>query len=117
MRMVTPEGLSLLSQANPIAELAAERGLHPQPIGRMHVALCPFHGGEGLRLYSDTGRFRCFECREDGNVFGLVAALDGISFLAVLDLLAARAAIDLDQLMPGRPVVVPLWALTPPAGW
>ena len=121
MRIVTKEGLSRLLSATPIAALAAERGLAPKPRGGIHVARCPFDGSDELRLYDDTGRFRCFACGESGNAFGLVAMLDGLTFLEALSLLADRAGLDLDQVMSGRPgpprSVVPVWALTPPAVW
>ena len=120
MRIVTKEGLRELLSATPIAALAAERGLCPKPVGGIHIARCPFDGGsEGLRLYDDTGRFRCFMCGESGNTFGLVATLDGLTFLETLTLLADRGGLDLDQVMSNRSgpprSSVPVWALTPPA--
>ncbi len=102
MRLVTKDGLDRLQQANPIARLAAERGLDPKRHGLICTARCPFHGsGEvpSLLLFPRTGRFRCTSCGEDGNVFALVVRLDHIDLVAALGRLAERAGLDLDAVM------------------
>lgn len=125
MRLVTKVGIDRIIQANPIAAVAAERGLTLQPLGqRLLVGRCPFElaaTGRAL-LVEPGGRFRCLTCfRQGGNVIGFVMHLDRLTFLSALERLATRAGLDLDELMDSPPPrrqartsEVPLWALTPP---
>jgi DNA primase len=128
MRLVTKEGIERLLLANPIAELAAERGIHLEPLGsELLVGRCPRHedtAGRSLLVERTSGRFRCLACPlYGGNVIGFVIQVDRVPFMAALERLSLRAGLDLDELMgeasPARPrrravrSVVPAWALTP----
>lgn len=125
MRLVTKDGIDRIIKANPIAALAAEHGVELRPLGKtLLVGRCPFEEtatGRAL-LVEPSGRFRCLTCfRKGGNVIGFVMHAERVNFLTALERLAARAGLDLDELMgsplPSRPAYsseVPLWALTPP---
>jgi DNA primase len=127
MRMLRPDALVLLSQLNPIAELAADYGLEPRLEGRHVVARCPFRTscGHQLVLALRTGRLRCEGCGTFGNFVSIVVRLEGLSVMGALRRLAERAGVDFDEeLLEGgdqappptgrRMSTVPLWALTPP---
>jgi DNA primase len=127
MRLITKGGIERLLSANPIAEVAAEHGIALVALGSsLLVGRCPLERattGKSLLIEPTSGCFRCLTCwAHGGNVIGFVIQLDRVPFLAALELLAARAGLDLDAIMaePARPKraasEVPLWALTPPPG-
>ncbi len=60
---------------------------------------CPFHGEKfaSLRVAPAIrgGRFHCFGCGADGDVFDFVMAIDQLTYVDAVMRLAARAGIDL----------------------
>ena len=127
MRLVTREGIERLLSANPIAEVAAERGIELVALGSsLLVARCPLERaatGKSLLIEPTSGRFRCLTCwAHGGNVIGFVIQLDRVPFMAAMERLAERAGLDLDAVMTGRArsrrqvSEVPRWTLTPPPG-
>ncbi len=126
MRIVTRDGIERVLRANPIAEVAAEHGIHLRALGEgLLVGRCPRHpdsAGLSLLIEPGSGRFRCLVCWfHGGNVIGLVMQLDGLPFMPAVLKLAARAGFDVETFMSERErprlvprSEVPAWALTPP---
>jgi DNA primase len=127
MRMLRPDAFALLSQLNPIDELAADYGLEPRLVGRHVVARCPFRTscGHQLALALRTARLRCDGCGVIGNFITLVVRLEGLPVMAAIGHLAERVGIEVEDLLTDesgqldrrdrrRTSTVPLWALTPP---
>jgi DNA primase len=117
---VSKEGIERIKSANPIAAVAAERGLEVKKQGRQLVALCPFHSEKSpsFVLSPPKGMFHCFGCGAAGDVIGFVTKHDKVSFGRALEILAKRAGLDLKTLMEDRPRTlrpVPAEALAPPA--
>lgn len=67
--------------------------------GKKYWALCPFHNEKtpSFSIDPENGLYYCFGCKEGGNVFTLLAKLDGLSFGEALRKLAAEAGVNLSQ--------------------
>ncbi len=65
--------------------------------GKKFWALCPFHKEKTASFSVDpeSGLYYCFGCKEGGNVFTFLQAMDGLSFGEALAKLAAEAGVDL----------------------
>jgi DNA primase catalytic core len=117
---VTKEGIEIVKQANPLADVVSERGITLKRKGRTLIARCPFHDPDKTPSFVVTppkGLFHCFGCGVAGDVIGFVTRYDKVSFTVALEQLARRAGLDLGKLMESRPRVpqrTPLEVLTPP---
>ncbi len=71
--------------------------------GRTYKALCPFHAEKtpSFIVWPETGTWKCFGCGEGGDLFHFVMKRDRIDFREALELLAARAGVELPS-RPGR---------------
>jgi hypothetical protein len=118
---VTKEGIEAVKAANPLQDVAAERGFEFRKKGQVLVARCPFHSPDKTPSFTVTpskGLFHCFGCGVAGDVIGFVTRHDGVSFRSALETLARRASLDLTPLMepaPPRQVRAAAAARTPPA--
>jgi len=79
---VTKEGIERIRSANPLAAVAAERGVELKRKGKSLVGLCPFHREKtpSFSVTPDKGLFRCFGCDASGDVISFVSKHDGLSF-------------------------------------
>jgi DNA primase len=66
--------------------------------GRNWVGLCPFHAEKtpSFNVREETGRYRCFGCDKSGDVFTFVQEIDHTDFVGAVEVLAARAGIQLN---------------------
>jgi DNA primase len=75
-----------------IADVAAGYGLEARPVGRVWMAVCPFHDDHQPSLLLDPrdGHFHCFSgrCGAHGDVIDLVRRLEGVGFLEAVARLA-----------------------------
>lgn len=64
--------------------------------GKSYTGLCPFHGEKSpsFHVRPETGRYHCFGCGRDGDIFSFVMEKDGLSFSEALDELARYAGIE-----------------------
>ncbi len=67
--------------------------------GRTYKGLCPFHSEKtpSFVVYPDEGRYHCFGCGADGDIFTFLEQKEGLSFPEALKLLAERAGVDLPE--------------------
>src|SRR2546427_5604744 len=67
--------------------------------GRNHVGLCPFHAEKtpSFTVNEERGRFHCFGCGEDGDVFAFVMKTESLSFPEAVRRVAERFGIPLPQ--------------------
>lgn len=84
----------------PIEEVVREKvpGLRKQ--GHLWVACCPFHeeGTPSFKVDPSKGRWRCYgACGEGGDVISFLQKHDRLDFREALDVLAARAGIELPR--------------------
>lgn len=59
--------------------------------------LCPFHEerSPSFHVRPQVGRYHCFGCGEDGDVFTFLQRMDHVSFQEAVERMAARAGIEL----------------------
>jgi DNA primase len=79
-----------IKQHNPIADVAAARGVHLRESGTHLVGRCPFHEDEhpSFAVYPETRSFYCFGCNTGGDVIDFVRRADNLSFRDALELLS-----------------------------
>lgn len=66
--------------------------------GRSYTGFCPFHPNTrtpAFTVYPDTQSFYCFGCHAAGTVFDFVMRKQGLDFRESLQMLAARAGVEL----------------------
>jgi CHC2 zinc finger len=65
--------------------------------GGQWVGLCPFHAEKtpSFTVYEDQGRYHCFGCGEDGDVFAFIMKTQLLSFPDAVRVLAAAAGVSL----------------------
>ncbi|PDW01803.1 DNA primase [Candidatus Viridilinea mediisalina] len=81
-----------------IADLISSMGVNLRKTGRSFVGFCPFHPNSrtpAFTVYPDTQSFYCFGCHAAGTAFDFVMRKQGIDFRTALELLAARAGVQL----------------------
>src|SRR5438045_3556873 len=63
---------------------------------------CPFHNEKtpSFMVSRDRGTWHCFGCGRGGDVFSFVEEMEGLEFPEVLQLLAKRAGVQLQQFDP-----------------
>ena len=65
--------------------------------GRVYKGLCPFHSEKtpSFVVYPDEGRYHCFGCGADGDVFTFLEQKEGLTFPEALKVLAQKAGVEL----------------------
>lgn len=81
-----------------IVEIVGER-LELRRSGGNHVARCPFHDEKtpSFSVNQERQFYYCFGCNAGGNAIGFVMAYDHLDFLAAVQLLAARAGLEVPR--------------------
>lgn len=88
----------LIKEKLPILDVAREY-LTLEKAGSQYRALCPFHNEKSpsFTISPDRNSFYCFGCGAKGDIFTLVAHMEGADFRDALQLLAEKAGVDLGQ--------------------
>ncbi len=73
-------------------------------VGRNWVGLCPFHAEKtpSFSVREETGRYHCFGCSKSGDVFTFVQEHDHVDFVGAVEVLAAKAGIQLTYTSAGQ---------------
>jgi DNA primase len=68
--------------------------------GRNYVGLCPFHDEKtpSFHVSQERQNYHCYGCGKGGDIFTFVMETEGLDFRQALELLAARAGIELTPL-------------------
>jgi DNA primase len=94
-----PESIltEIRDRADIVEIVGAQVGL--KRVGRNHVGLCPFHSEKtpSFTVSGERGIFHCFGCGAGGNVFTFLMKLDNATFPEVVERLARRYGIELDD--------------------
>src|SRR4051812_770909 len=92
----------VITQVRDAADIVAVIGQHVQlrKAGRNWKGLCPFHGEKtaSFNVTPDKGRFHCFGCQKNGDVFNFIMELEGKSFVEAVEQLAARYNIQVPRI-------------------
>jgi DNA primase len=83
---------SLLDIAEVVGEVVALK-----PAGRGQLkGLCPFHSEKtpSFHVHTERGFYYCFGCQAKGDVFDFVMRTQGVEFYEALQLLGARAGVE-----------------------
>jgi DNA primase len=72
--------------------------------GRNWVGLCPFHAerSPSFNVREETGRYKCFGCDASGDLFTFVREIEHLDFVGAVELLAAKAGIQLTYTSTGQ---------------
>lgn len=67
--------------------------------GRDYWACCPFHNEKtpSFQVRKDYQYYRCFGCGKSGNIFGFIMEYNKVSFSEAVEILAARAGLELPE--------------------
>ncbi|MEQ8199980.1 MAG: DNA primase [Syntrophomonadaceae bacterium] len=67
--------------------------------GNNYWGLCPFHGEKtpSFSVSRDKQMFYCFGCHTGGNIFTFLMKRDGLEFREALEMLAAKAGVDISR--------------------
>ena len=73
-------------------------------VGRNWIGLCPFHAEKSpsFNVREETGRYHCFGCDKSGDVFTFVQEHEHVDFVGAVEMLAARAGIQLTYTSTGQ---------------
>lgn len=93
-----PDDLDAIRARIDILELVGER-VKLSRVGKYWKGLCPFHTEKtpSFHVYPDKQRFHCFGCQASGDVFEWTKRIENTDFRSALDILAARAGIELSN--------------------
>lgn len=96
MPPISAEQKRAVKTANDIADVIGER-IPVHPAGKIFKALCPFHNDTkpSLQIDRQFQNYRCWACDAKGDVYDFVMKFDKVEFPEALQMLAARAGIQL----------------------
>ena len=86
------EDVALVRERTRIEEVVGEHvTLKTAGVGSMK-GLCPFHDerSPSFHVRPGVGRYHCFGCGEDGDVFAFLEKVDGVTFVEAVERLAGR---------------------------
>ena len=82
-----------------IVDLVTEAGVKLRHAGKNYTGFCPFHENKktpAFVVWPESGTWRCFgQCNEGGDIFKFVMKRENLEFKDALDMLAARAGVEL----------------------
>src|SRR3974390_1889715 len=92
-------------QAIDIVDLLSKYNLQLRRQGRNYVGLCPWHDDTrpSLQVNPERQSFKCWVCDIGGDVFSFVMKMEGVEFPEALQMLADRAAIQVERPRKRRP--------------
>lgn len=84
-----------------IVDLVSEAGVKLRHAGKNYTGFCPFHDNKhtpAFVVWPETGTWRCFgSCNEGGDIFKFVMKKEGIDFKEAMQILAARAGVEIKE--------------------
>jgi len=82
-----------------IVEFISET-VHLSRKGNNYWGLCPFHQEKtpSFSVNRDKQMYYCFGCHAGGNIFSFIMKKDGLEFKEALEILAAKAGIEINRL-------------------
>lgn len=88
-----------------ILAMCGTLGIEVQRRGKVWVGLCPFHSEKtgSFTIYADQGRFHCFGCGADGDVFDLIQKRTGGDFKDAVEFAARAAGVAIPDWTPSEP--------------
>jgi len=94
----SPETITAVEQASDIVSLILEY-IPLKRAGKDFKALCPFHNEKTPSFYVSPSKqiYKCFGCGEGGNCFGWVMAMEKVSFVEAVEILAERAGVKIEK--------------------
>src|SRR6202451_684536 len=94
---IRDEDIAAVRERSPIDEVIGEYLQLKGAGGGSLKGLCPFHDEKtpSFNVTPARGLWYCFSCAEGGDVIKFVEKIDNLSFVEQVELLAARAGIDL----------------------
>ena len=101
--MSQDEAVREIKQRLDIAELIGD-SVPVRKVGKNLRGLCPFHAEKTPSFYVSPERqtFHCYGCGRGGDVFSFVMEKEGLSFPETLEVLAARAGVEVRRAAPGK---------------
>jgi len=101
--MSQDEAVREIKQRLDIAELIGD-SVPLRKVGKNLRGLCPFHTEKTPSFYVSPERqtFHCYGCGRGGDVFSFVMEKEGLSFPETLEILAARAGVEIRRTAPGK---------------
>jgi hypothetical protein len=100
MSRFSPQDLDDIKARNPLADVAGGYVKLRRAAGRL-VGPCPICGGKAtsqrFEVLADGESWVCAVCPDGGDVIRLVQLVEGVDFLAAIERLGGRVAVDPDQ--------------------
>src|ERR1700684_3396633 len=97
MARYTPESRDRVRDAIDFVELVSTRTELRRAGARSYEGLCPFHDERSPSFSVEPVEkvYYCFGCQASGDVFTFVQEMEGVDFKGAVELLAARAGVEL----------------------
>ncbi len=94
MARISPDTIAAVEQATDIVTLVSEY-VPLKRAGKDFRGLCPFHNEKTPSFYVVPSKqiYHCFGCGEGGNAFGFVMAMEKVSFVEAVEMLAERCGV------------------------
>ena len=98
---ITPQFLDQLRARLPLSDVIGQR-IKIQRAGREYKACCPFHKEKtpSFTINDDKQFYHCFGCGAHGDVISFVTEHDNLSFIEAVELLAAKAGMQVPKSSP-----------------
>ena len=100
--MFSPDDIQRVRDATDIVTVIGEYA-QIKRVGRSWMARCPLHGERtpSLSVSQEKGVYYCFGCGRSGDVITFIREIEKLDFIEAVELLAAKANIDLVRSDPG----------------
>ncbi|GIV01910.1 MAG: DNA primase [Fimbriimonadales bacterium] len=91
-----PDDKEVVRSRIDLVDLVSER-VALKKTGKTYRGLCPFHEEDtaSFYVYPDSQTYHCFGCQKNGDVFSWVMETENVDFRSALEILAARAGVQL----------------------
>src|ERR671916_2325093 len=96
MSLYTKDSIERVKEAVDMVELVGTRS-DLRRVGTRFTGLCPFHDERtpSFSVRPDVGRYHCFGCGEDGDVFAFVQTTETLDFPEAVKRLAEESGVEL----------------------